>query len=72
MTKIRVLICAGILLFLAGCNAPTNPPYANAVYTTVIEIDGCEYLKSTDYYEAHYNLCHKGNCSNPIHKGQVR
>ncbi len=32
----------------------------------VVEIDSCEYIRSDVY--AGYNLTHKGNCKNPIHK----
>jgi hypothetical protein len=34
----------------------------------VVTIEGCEYFKT---YSAHrfFSLAHKGNCKNPIHKG---
>jgi hypothetical protein len=33
--------------------------------TSVVVIDGCEYLRFPLYY--HDGLTHKGNCKNPIH-----
>ncbi len=32
---------------------------------SVIKLDGCEYYYHTEAHSA--TLCHKGNCSNPIH-----
>ena len=32
----------------------------------VVEIEGCEYFKCETHMR-YYTLCHKGNCTNPIH-----
>lgn len=33
----------------------------------MVKIDGCEYM----YCDRIKTICHKGNCSNPIHKPQL-
>lgn len=67
-----------IMLFSTGCTEPTvkstktnyTVPTAGGVSSNPLEIcviDGCEYFKC----EVHGGVVvsHKGNCSNPIHKG---
>ena len=60
---------------LVSCNEGNVPceksPYEVGnfgIELTVIKIEGCEYF-FTDYRRSAI-MCHKGNCSNPIHKIQ--
>ena len=65
-------------LIMGSClesNVPRRTtPYAinkghgsEAEYLEIVTIEGCEYFKC---YAPHSNIItHKGNCSNPIHKG---
>jgi hypothetical protein len=67
-----------IMLFLTGCEEPTvkskrtnyTVPMVGGGSSNPLEIcviDGCEYFKC----QVHGGVVvsHKGNCSNPIHKG---
>ena len=71
----KKLILATLLIgMMGGCEEPTVTKQSTQIVTEfgahpidIIIIEGCEYLQ----YSAgnRYSLCHKGNCSNPIHKG---
>jgi hypothetical protein len=40
----------------------------------IVTIDGCQYIESfdTSYCYTKYSLCHKGDCTNLIHKISLR
>jgi hypothetical protein len=78
-TAVEKLLLATLLIgMISGCTEPTvkstktnyTVPTAGGVSSNPLEIcviDGCEYFKC----EVHGGVVvsHKGNCSNPIHKG---
>ena len=70
----RILIIAIVLIGLASCiDKPTvdSKTTQHKVGTfgeevDVVTIEGCEYFLMQ--YDRSMSMCHKGNCSNPIHK----
>ena len=38
-------------------------------WTSTKTIEECEYIKTYSFFSNTTTLTHKGNCSNPIHKG---
>jgi hypothetical protein len=69
MDRILALATGLILGSLAGCSPAVVTKIKSddglATYD-VVKIDGCEYIQS---YGSHgeKSLCHKGNCSSPVH-----
>jgi hypothetical protein len=70
----KKLILATLLIgMMGGCTEPTIPRMQTKIVTelsanplTILIMEGCEYLQFSKGRK--YSLCHKGNCSNPIHK----
>jgi hypothetical protein len=69
----KVVLVLVIIGLLGSCTKPTVETKSTHIVTgkgnnplTVVVIEGCEYLEYDQGH--HYSLCHKGNCSNPIHK----
>jgi hypothetical protein len=70
----KKLIIATLLIgMMGGCTEPTVKKQTTQIITgqcrsrfNIVIIEGCEYLEYE--YGSAYSLCHKGNCSNPIHK----
>jgi hypothetical protein len=68
----KIVLVLGIVGLLVSCNKQTVETKPTQIVTregsnplTIVVIEGCEYL---EYRQGHqYSLCHKGNCSNPIH-----
>jgi hypothetical protein len=68
----KLLLIASAMIVLASCVEKSNVKTKNTTYQInngitlqLINIEGCEY-----YFvplTGSYNLCHKGNCKNPIH-----
>jgi hypothetical protein len=56
----KFLMSAIVLMVLASCEEPN--------VKEVINIEGCEYFLIQ--YDRSKSMCHKGNCTNPIHKQQ--
>lgn len=72
---VAFLVTVFSIFLLVSCgegNVPSEKsPYEVGSFNTelkVIQIEGCEYF-FTDYRRSAI-MCHKGNCSNPIHKIQ--
>ena len=75
----KTLLLATLLIgMMGGCTEPTvktkMTPYAigkghsnESEYLEIIVIEGCEYFKCFSPHSV--IITHKGNCSNPIHKG---
>lgn len=74
----KILLATLVIGMIGGCTEPTVPS-KHTNYTLpsydfeasdpleVCVIEGCEYFICKNY---HGNIIsHKGNCSNPIHKG---
>ena len=68
-----ILLSAIALIVLASCEEPTivskPTPHKIGIYgeeVEVVKIEGCEYF--TIQYDRSMSMCHKGNCTNPIHK----
>ncbi len=72
----KILLSAIALMVLASC---INKPNVDTKTTQhrvgsfgeevdVVTIEGCEYFVMQ--YDRSMSMCHKGNCSNPIHKTQ--
>lgn len=68
---------------IAGCRGPVTEkvkPSKTEAYQRVYDfdfayvyefkIDGCEYLSIDPTHDDLQALTHKGNCKNPIHKGE--
>jgi fluoride ion exporter CrcB/FEX len=55
----KKLLLATLLIGMMG---------GSTTYSTK-EIDGCEYIETYSHGSHTSTLTHKGNCSNPIHKG---
>ena len=69
----RILLITSVLMMLASCDDPNVPTKStthkigwNGTDLEVIELEGCEYY-FTEYGKSAI-MCHKGNCSNPMHK----
>jgi hypothetical protein len=70
----KILLATLLIGMMGGCTEPTVKKQATQIVTkenasplNIIIIEGCEYLEYDG--DSRYSLCHKGNCSNPIHKG---
>jgi len=69
--KIKLIILVLVLFFLAGCNDSNEDKKNIAIVepdgaiVTIVNIDGCEYIKYQTY--GSYGYAHKGNCTNSIH-----
>jgi hypothetical protein len=74
----KLLLATLLIGIMGGCTEPTvktkMTPYAigkghsnEAEYLEIIVIEGCEYFKCFSPHSV--IITHKGNCSNPIHKG---
>jgi hypothetical protein len=71
--NIFIILPTFILISLNSCNPSpekklNKPDVIEVTNYAIYTIDGCEYVKA-----GHGNFSwgsHKGNCSNPIHKGQ--
>ena len=68
-----MILLAIVILIISGSFGYRNVKSLSVKTTTIqvehgaviIEIDGCEYIKSQ--VSSGYTYCHKGNCKNPIH-----
>lgn len=64
--------CLALLLVFVGCGV--SRPYGSRTQTSqnynIVVIDGCQYIEFDYGIADHrvYSLCHKGNCTNPIHQ----
>lgn len=60
------------MFMLTGCdeNNCVNVNQSNQFPYQVVTIDGCQYIKieNATYGFTIYTVCHKGNCTNSIHK----
>jgi hypothetical protein len=70
----KVLLATLLIGMVSGCEEPTVQKKTTPVVIKfgdkpldIVTIEGCEYLIS--YYDRSRSITHKGNCSNPIHKG---
>ena len=71
----KILITTLFIAMISGCIYTPNVDKANTEYVIstlnsplkIVSIDSCQYLYG-DWGNATV-LTHKGNCSNPIHKG---
>lgn len=64
ITSVVTLI--SLVVMITSCDDKTETTVSDSTGEkyTVIEIDGCQYLK----YQYREIIGHKGNCNNPIHK----
>jgi len=70
----RILIIPIVLIGLASCIDKPNVDSKTTQHKVgtfgeevdVVTIEGCEYFLMQ--YDRSMSMCHKGNCSNPIHK----
>ncbi len=64
MKKSSILLIIATILF--SCGAPEKKidgaEWHEQGSTVIVEIDGCEYIKSSVH--SGFNYCHKGNCKN--------
>ena len=69
----KILLSAMVLMVLASCDEPNIKLKPTKYKVGVVQgkdlveikLEGCEYF----FYDTNdLLLCHKGNCSNPIHK----
>jgi hypothetical protein len=68
----KLLLIASVMIILSSCVEKSNVKTKNTTYQInngitlqSINLEGCEYY----FIPLHgsYNICHKGNCINPIH-----
>jgi hypothetical protein len=68
----KILLSVSVLMVLASCDGKKNDSTYKLGDTgttlQLIKMEGCEYFFAPYYKGA--IMCHKGNCSNPIHKQQ--
>lgn len=70
----RILIISIVLIGLASCTDEPNVDSKTTQHKVgmygeevdLVTIEGCEYFLMQ--YDRSMSMCHKGNCSNPIHK----
>ena len=70
----RLLFTALVIGMMVGCvdsNEGEKQTRRIMRHRLVVEIEGCEYFKCYTH-AGHYTLCHKGNCTNPIHSEHLR
>lgn len=67
VTLVEILVVvATIFLFVAIMSPAFKKPLPGyPAGTTVVRIDGCQYLEGGTYNN--FTRTHKGNCDNPIH-----
>jgi serine protease inhibitor len=65
-----ILIIAVLMLMLTGCGENNCVNQSDQFPYQVVNIDGCQYIKirNETYLFYIYTICHKGNCTNSIHK----
>ena len=61
----KLLLIALLIGMMGSCTELKNRPNGLPIGYEVVVMDGCEYINET--YSN--RITHKGNCSNPIHKG---
>lgn len=70
-TLVEVLLTIAIVgIIIAAASSMAKRPSAPQKKVdgrTIVVIDGCEYLSSLTYGGAEV-FCHKGNCTNQIHR----
>ena len=72
----NILLSVIVLIGLASCTDNPNVDIKNTQYKVgtfgeevkLFTIEGCEYFLLQ--FDRSISMCHKGNCSNPIHKKQ--
>lgn len=65
--KIKLLIFAIVIAFIAGCEQKNDSEYIEQFKIT--RIGNCQYLEHSNREYNNYCFTHKGDCNNPIHKG---
>lgn len=71
----KKLLIISLCLLSMGCERERNVSKTTSNYTLggvdleIVVIDGCQYLTRSG--SSSYDMTHKGNCNNPIHKCNV-
>jgi hypothetical protein len=57
-----------IMVVTGSCGRDSGSMKDSNVASSTVVIEGCQYLENSYRIGNNYNLTHKGNCNNPIHR----
>lgn len=68
--KTLAIMVGALLLMSAGCGElpSSEPAETTNNELSVFKVDDCEYVVFDGYKQG--GVCHKGDCSNPIHQSK--